>query len=66
MTSEEFKPVRCESCAHTLAVRSGDVIVSSLLHRNRKKEIQITLLPGQDMKIVCDRCGRVNLLSAES
>lgn len=63
MTREERYPVRCRECGQVLAVREGNRVVSSLRHRNRKKEVRIRLESGQKMTILCDRCGEINELT---
>lgn len=60
MTREERYPVRCRECGQVLAVREGNRVVSSLRHRNRKKEIRVLLLAEQRLTIVCEKCGCEN------
>lgn len=62
MREDERYPVRCRECGQVLAVRSGNIICSSLRHRTRKKEIHIRLFAEQKMTIVCERCECVNTI----
>lgn len=61
--SDERYPVRCRECGNVLAVREGNLIVSTMRHRNRKKEIHVRLISGQDLTILCDHCGEINKLT---
>ena len=63
MKIDERWPVRCGECGQVIAVRSGNAVVSSLKHRNRKKEVRVKLNPGQKMWIVCEKCGHENMLT---
>lgn len=58
--SNERYPVHCRECGQVIAVREGNLIVSTMRHRNRKKELHVKLLAGQKMTILCDKCGVIN------
>ena len=62
MREEERYPVRCRECGQVLAVREGNLIISSMRHRARKKEVRVKLEPGQNLYIDCDKCGQSNQL----
>lgn len=62
MTGDKSTVVRCV-CGGVIAIRKGNTVTSSLKHRARKKEIRVTLRPGQRMEILCDRCGQNNILT---
>lgn len=62
MREEERYPVRCRECGQVLAVREGNLIISSMRHRTRKKEVRVKLEPGQNLYIDCDKCGQSNQL----
>lgn len=62
MREDARYPVRCRECGQVVAVREGNLLISSLRHRSRKKEIRIRLDAGQKMHIVCDKCGCKNVV----
>lgn len=59
----ERYPVRCRECGNVIAVREGNLIISSMKHRNRKKEIRVKLISGQNAYIDCDKCGQNNQIT---
>lgn len=63
MRDEERYPVRCRECGNVIAVREGNLIISSMKHRNRKKEVRVRLHPGQNLYIDCDKCGQGNMMT---
>lgn len=60
---DERYPVRCSKCGNVIAVREANRISSSLRHRNRKKEVRVTLHPGQTLYIDCEKCGQNNMVT---
>lgn len=62
MREGERYPVRCRECGWILATREGNLVISCLKHRNRKKEVRVKLESGQSMWIDCDHCGQSNQL----
>lgn len=60
MRSETSYPVRCRECGAVIAVRDGNRITASLLHRTKKKVVIVTLVQAQKMTIFCDKCGERN------
>ena len=63
MRNEDRYPVRCRECGNVIAVREGNTVTSSLRHRAKKKEVRVTLEPGQRLYIACERCGQTNTLT---
>ena len=60
MKNDERYPVRCRECGNVIAVRQGNVVISTLRHRNRRKEVRVRLESGQRVWIICDRCETEN------
>ncbi len=60
MKTDERYPLHCGQCGNVIAVRRGNTVISSLKHRNRRKEVRVRLETGQKMWIVCDKCEHEN------
>ena len=62
--SEGSIAVRCV-CGGVVAIRKVNTVTSSLKRRGHKKEVRITLRPGQRMEIICDRCGQKTIITGD-